>query len=54
MAKEVKKPLTEEEKAAKKKHIKEEIGGWLAMIFFVAAFLLMFAMFGSQSSVFGG
>ncbi len=54
MAKETKKPLTEEEKAAKKKHIKEEISGWLAMIFFIAAFLFMFSMFGSQSTIFGG
>ncbi len=48
-----KKVLTEEEKAAKKKHIKEEIASWIAMIFFVGAFLLMFALFGSQSTIFG-
>ncbi len=54
MAEKVKKPLTEEEKAAKKKHIKEEVGAWLGMIFFVVIFLAMFAFYGMQSSLFGG
>ena len=48
-----KKPLTEEEKAAKKQHIKEEIQAYACMFLFIALFILMFAMFGSQSSIFG-
>ena len=48
-----KKVLTEEEKLAKKKHIKEEIQAYVCMFLFIALFLLMFAMFGSQSSIFG-
>ena len=51
MAKE-KKVLTEEEKAAKKQHIKEEIQAYLCMFLFLALFAVMFAMFGSQSSLF--
>ena len=49
-----KKVLTEEEKAAKKKHIKEEIQAYICMLLFLALFAVMFAMFGSQSSLFGG
>ena len=45
---------TEEEKAAKKKHIKEEIQAYICMLLFLALFAVMFAMFGSQSSLFGG
>ena len=52
MAKE-KKVLTEEEKAAKKQHIKEEIQAYLCMFLFLALFAVMFATFGSQSSLFG-
>jgi len=48
-----KKVLTEEEKAAKKQHIKEEIQAWICMLLFVALFVVMFAMFGSQSTLFG-
>ena len=48
-----KKVLTEEEKAAKKKHIKEEIQAYICMFLFIALFAVMFAMFGSQSSIFG-
>ena len=47
------KGLTEEEKAAKKQHIKEEIQAYLCMFLFLALFAVMFAMFGSQSSLFG-
>lgn len=53
MAKE-KKVLTEEEKAAKKAHFKEELAGWIAMIFFIVIFLAMFGLYGLQSSIFGG
>ena len=45
--------LTEEEKAAKKKHIKEEIQAYICMFLFIALFVVMFAMFGSQSTLFG-
>ena len=48
-----KKPLTEEEKAAKKQHIKEEIQAYVCMFLFIALFVVMFAMFGSQSNIFG-
>ena len=48
-----KKVLTAEEKAARKKHIKEEIQAYACMFLFIALFILMFAMFGSQSSIFG-
>ena len=48
-----KKVLTEEEKAAKKKHIKEEIQAYICMFLFLALFAVMFAMFGMQSSIFG-
>ena len=48
-----KKPLTEEEKAAKKKHIKEEIQAYICMFLFIALFAVMFAMFGGQSNIFG-
>ena len=48
-----KKPLTEEEKAAKKKHIKEEIQAYACMFLFIALFAVMFAMFGGQSNIFG-
>ena len=47
-----KKPLTEEEKAAKKQHIKEEIQAYVCMFLFIALFVVMFAMFGSQSNLF--
>lgn len=53
MAKE-KKVLTEEEKAAKKKHFKEELQGYVVALFFILAFLLMFAIYGMRSSLFGG
>ena len=45
--------LTEEEKAAKKQHIKEEIQAYVCMFLFIALFVVMFAMFGSQSTLFG-
>ncbi len=45
-----KRELTEEEKQARK----ENIQGWLFMIFFVVAFILAFALYGMQSSLFGG
>ena len=48
-----KKVLTEEEKAVKKKHIKEEIQAYICMFLFIALFAVMFAMFGSQSNIFG-
>ena len=48
-----KKVLTEEEKAVKKKHIKEEIQAYICMFLFIALFVVMFAMFGSQSTLFG-
>ena len=48
-----KKVLTEEEKAARKEHIKKEIQGYPCMFLFIALFVVMFAMFGSQSSIFG-
>ena len=48
-----KKHLTQEERAAKKKHIKEEIQAYVCMLLFVALFVVMFAMFGSQSNIFG-
>ena len=48
-----KKVLTEEEKAAKKQHIIEEIQAYVCMFLFIALFAVMFAMFGSQSSLFG-
>ena len=48
-----KKILTEEEKLAKKKHIKEEIQAYACMILFIVLFILMFAMFGAQSTIFG-
>ena len=47
-----KKVLTEEEKAARKEHIKKEIQGYLCMFLFIALFVVMFAMFGSQSTLF--
>ena len=47
-----KKPLTEEEKAARKQHIKEEIQAYICMFLFIALFVVMFAMFGSQSTLF--
>ena len=45
-----KRPLTEEEKQAKK----ENAQGWLFMIFFLVAFIVMFALYGMQSALFGG
>ena len=48
-----KKILTEEEKLAKKKHIKEEIQAYACMILFIVLFILIFAMFGAQSTIFG-
>ena len=45
--------LTAEEKAAKKKHIKEEIQAYVFMFLFIALFVIMFAMFGAQSTLFG-
>ena len=48
-----KKVLTAEEKAARNKHIKEEIQAYVCMFLFIALFIIMFAMFGSQSSIFG-
>ena len=45
-----KRPLTEEEKQAKK----ENAQGWLFMIFFLVAFIVMFALYGMQSTLFGG
>ena len=47
-----KKVLTEEEKATKKQHIKEEIQAYICMFLFIALFVVMFAMFGSQSTLF--
>lgn len=47
-----KKVLTEEEKAAKKKHIKEEIQAYLCMLLFLALFAVMYVMFVAQSSLF--
>ena len=48
-----KKRLTAEERAAKKKHIKEEIQAYVCMFIFIALFLILFAVYGSQSSIFG-
>ncbi len=48
-----KKVLTEEEKAARKQHIKEEIQAYIGMFLFIALFIVMFAMFGTQSALFG-
>ena len=48
-----KKTLTEEEKAARKQHIKEEIQAYICMFLFIALFAVMFAMFGMQSTIFG-
>ena len=48
-----KKVLTEEEKAAKKKHIKEELQAYACMFLFLLLFGVMFAMFATQSSIFG-
>ena len=45
-----KRPLTDEEKQAKK----ENAQGWLFMIFFLVAFIAMFAFYGMQSTLFGG
>ena len=45
-----KRELTEEEKQARK----ENIQGWLFMIFFAVAFILAIAFYGMQSSLFGG
>ena len=53
MAKE-KKILTEEEKAAKRKHIKEELQGYFIALLVVAAFLAMYAIYAMQSTIFGG
>ncbi len=49
-----KKVLTEEEKAAKKQHMKEELQGYLVAFLFIVAFLAMFAIYGMQSTLFGG
>ena len=48
-----KKVLTEEEKAARKKHIKEEIQAYACMLLFIVLFVVMFALFGAQSNIFG-
>ncbi len=45
-----KRPLTDEEKQARK----ENIQGWLFMVFFIVAFIVAFAFYGMQSSLFGG
>ena len=50
MVKKEKRLLTEEEKQAKK----ENAQGWLFMIFFLVAFIVMFALYGMQSALFGG
>ena len=45
-----KRELTEEEKRARK----ENIQGWIFMLLFLVAFILAFALYGMQSSLFGG
>ena len=45
-----KKQLTEEEKQARK----ENIQGWIFMLLFLVAFIVAFAVYGMQSSLFGG
>ena len=50
LVKKEKRPLTEEEKQEKK----ENAQGWLFMIFFLVAFIVMFALYGMQSTLFGG
>ena len=45
-----KKQLTEEEKQARK----ENIQGWIFMVLFLVAFIVAFAVYGMQSSLFGG
>ena len=45
-----KRPLTDEEKQAKK----ENAQGWIFMIFFLVAFIAMFVFYGMQSTLFGG